>query len=76
MSQKPYWEGKKYAFYQHRECEFFPCHATADPSAWFLLPLLLSSIVRSAVYRHLNIRVNNYIPAILLSCSKVTLRSH
>ena len=26
MSDKPYWEGKKYAFFQHRECEFFPCH--------------------------------------------------
>ena len=34
MSQKPYWEGKKYAFYQHRECEFFPCNATADPDSF------------------------------------------
>lgn len=34
ISQKPYWEGKKYAFYQHRECEFFPCHATADPDSF------------------------------------------
>ncbi len=31
MSEKPYWEGKKYAFFQHRECEFFPCHQSADP---------------------------------------------
>lgn len=26
-----YWKGKKYAFHQHRECEFFPCHETDDP---------------------------------------------
>ena len=32
MSDKPYWEGKKYAFFQHRECEFFPCHPVADDS--------------------------------------------
>lgn len=32
MSQeKPYWEGKKYAFFCHKECEFFPCHKTSDP---------------------------------------------
>ena len=32
MSEKPYWEGKKYAFFQHKECEFFPCHPVADSS--------------------------------------------
>ena len=26
-----YWEGKHYAFFQNRECEFFPCHQGADP---------------------------------------------
>ena len=26
-----YWEGKHYAFFQNRECEFFPCHKGADP---------------------------------------------
>ena len=26
-----YWEGKNYAFFQNRECEFFPCHKGADP---------------------------------------------
>ena len=31
MSEKPYWEGKHYAFFQNRECEFFPCHKGADP---------------------------------------------
>ena len=25
------WEGKHYAYYQNRECEFFPCHSGADP---------------------------------------------
>ncbi len=31
MSNKPYWEGKHYAFFQNRECEFFPCHPTDKP---------------------------------------------
>ena len=22
---------KNYSFFQHRECEYFPCHATDDP---------------------------------------------
>ena len=26
-----YWEGKHYAFFLNRECEFFPCHKGADP---------------------------------------------
>ncbi len=26
-----YWEGKHYAFFQNRACEFFPCHKGADP---------------------------------------------
>ncbi len=25
------WEGKHYAFFSNRECEFFPCHKGADP---------------------------------------------
>ena len=25
--EKPHWEGKHYAFFQNRECEYFPCHA-------------------------------------------------
>ncbi len=25
----PFMEQKKYSFFQHRECEFFPCHKTA-----------------------------------------------
>ena len=29
--EKPYWEGKHYAFFSNRECEYFPCHAGADP---------------------------------------------
>lgn len=28
---KPYWEGKKYAFFCNKECEYFPCHKTNDP---------------------------------------------
>ncbi len=29
MAEK-YWEGKNYAFFQNKECEFFPCHKTND----------------------------------------------
>ena len=29
--EKPYWEGKHYAFFSNRECEFYPCHEGADP---------------------------------------------
>ena len=29
--EKPYWEGKEYSFYNHKKCEFFPCHETTDP---------------------------------------------
>ena len=25
------WHGKHYAFFQNRDCEFFPCHETAHP---------------------------------------------
>ena len=24
--EKPYWEGKHYAFFSNKECEYFPCH--------------------------------------------------
>ncbi len=25
------WNGKHYAYYQNRDCEYFPCHKDADP---------------------------------------------
>lgn len=25
------WKDKKYAYFSHKECECFPCHAGADP---------------------------------------------
>ena len=25
-----YWEGKHYAYFQNRDCEFFPCHKGAS----------------------------------------------
>lgn len=28
MANKPEWEGKGYAFFQNRACEYFPCHET------------------------------------------------
>ena len=28
--EDPYWKGKHYAYFQNRECEFFPCHEGAD----------------------------------------------
>lgn len=31
VEEFPYWEGKKYAFFNHSECEFFPCHKTDKP---------------------------------------------
>lgn len=30
MSEKPYWEGKQFAFFQHKQCEFYPCHKSPD----------------------------------------------
>ena len=29
--EKPYWEGKEFSFFSHKECEYFPCHKGADP---------------------------------------------
>ena len=26
-----YWENKHYAYFQNRECEYFPCHKGANP---------------------------------------------
>lgn len=26
QKEKPYWEGKEFAFFTHRKCECFPCH--------------------------------------------------
>ena len=34
MSEKPYWEGKQFAFFQHKQCEYFPCHEGADPETF------------------------------------------
>lgn len=31
QEEKPFWEGKHYAFFCNRECEFFPCHEGSDP---------------------------------------------
>ena len=31
MSKEKYWEGKQYAFFSHKDCEYFPCHKTNDP---------------------------------------------
>jgi len=28
--KEKYWEGKNYAFFQNKECEYFPCHKTDD----------------------------------------------
>lgn len=30
-SPKPYWDGKAYAFFTNRACEYFPCHPGGDP---------------------------------------------
>ena len=29
--EKNEWMDKHYAFFQNRECEFFPCHSAPDP---------------------------------------------
>lgn len=26
--QTPYWAGKEYSFFNHKKCEYFPCHKT------------------------------------------------
>lgn len=31
VEEFPYWEGKNYAFFNHKDCEFFPCHKTSKP---------------------------------------------
>ena len=31
MSEEKYWEGKQYASFSHKDCEYFPCHKTNDP---------------------------------------------
>lgn len=31
MSEEKYWKGKQYAFFNHKDCEYFPCHKTTDP---------------------------------------------
>lgn len=28
--QKDAWKGKAYSFFNHKDCEFFPCHKTDD----------------------------------------------
>ena len=28
--ERLYWEGKKYSFFCHKECEYFPCHPIKD----------------------------------------------
>ena len=28
--QKKYWEGKHFAFYTNKECEYYPCHPVPD----------------------------------------------
>ncbi|MBQ2641243.1 MAG: cysteine-rich small domain-containing protein, partial [Lachnospiraceae bacterium] len=30
-NQEPRWKDRHYAFFQNRECEYFPCHRIADP---------------------------------------------
>lgn len=29
--EKPYWEGKEYSYFSHKNCEYFPCHKGANP---------------------------------------------
>ena len=28
--EKPYWEGKEYSYFSHKNCEYFPCHKGLD----------------------------------------------
>ena len=28
--QKKYWEGKHFAFYTNKECEYYPCHPVPE----------------------------------------------
>jgi Zn-finger protein len=29
--EPPHWKGKNYSFFNNKDCEYFPCHKTADP---------------------------------------------
>lgn len=31
MPDRPRWAEKHYSFFCNRDCEYFPCHPTADP---------------------------------------------
>jgi len=30
----PYWMDKNYSFFQHKQCEYFPCHKTDSPASF------------------------------------------
>lgn len=32
--EKDFWKDKHFSFLQNRECEYFPCHAAADPDSF------------------------------------------
>lgn len=32
--KEPRWKGKHYAFFQNRECEYFPCHEGVEEDAF------------------------------------------
>jgi len=40
--QKKYWEGKHFAFYTNKECEYYPCHPVPEGTEFncLLLPAL------------------------------------
>ena len=48
--EKPYWEGKEYSYFSHKNCEYFPCHKGANPRI-----LIVCSAI--ALYMHWEINV-------------------
>ncbi len=36
--QKKYWEGKHFAFYTNKECEYYPCHPVPEDCSECLVP--------------------------------------
>lgn len=48
--EKPYWEGKEYSYFSHKNCEYFPCHKGADPEK--------TSTVCSAIVLYMHWEIN------------------
>ena len=44
--QKKYWEGKHFAFYTNKECEYYPCHPVPEGTEFNLSLIHISEPTR------------------------------